>query len=75
MKLDFKQMEAEMNLLANNMNSITCFTEQISKTLQHSRNKISRLSSIHSLLTRLQFLLKLPNKLKKLIEEDCYVQV
>lgn len=75
MKSDFKQMEAEMNLLADNMNSITSFTEKISNTLQDSRTQISRLSSIHSLLKRLQFLFKLPNKLKTQMEEGSYSQV
>lgn len=75
MKLDFKQMEEEMNLLAENMNSITCFTEQISNTLQDTRTQISKLSLIHSLLKRLQFLFKLPNNLKAKMEEGAYSQV
>lgn len=75
MKSDFKQMETEMNKLAENMNSITTFSEQISNTLQDTRSQISRLSSIHSLLKRLQFLFKLPNKLKSQVEEGAYSQV
>ncbi|KAF4532618.1 hypothetical protein B566_EDAN011531 [Ephemera danica] len=36
MKSDFKEMEAEMDLLAGNMESIATFSEQISQTLQAS---------------------------------------
>lgn len=75
MKMNFKQMETEMNLLAENMSSITCFTEQISSTLQDTRSQITRLSSLHSLLKRLQFLFKLPHKLKIQMEEGSYMQV
>lgn len=75
MKFDFKQMEREMNLLEENMNSITAFSEQISNTLQDTRSEISRLSSVHSLLKELQFLFKLPNNLRVQIEEGAYVQV
>ncbi|KAK6622542.1 hypothetical protein RUM44_002354 [Polyplax serrata] len=74
MKMNFKQMETEMNLLAENMSSITCFTEQISSTLQDTRSQITRLSSLHSLLKRLQFLFKLPHKLKIQMEEGSYMQ-
>lgn len=34
MKSDFKEMEAEMDLLAGNMESIASFSEQVSLTLQ-----------------------------------------
>ncbi|KAL0276673.1 UNVERIFIED_CONTAM: hypothetical protein PYX00_004191 [Menopon gallinae] len=74
MKFDFKQMEKEMNLLEENMNSITAFSEQISSTLQDTRSEISRLSSVHSLLKELQFLFKLPNNLRTQIEEGSYAQ-
>uniref|UniRef100_A0A1B6MLS5 Vacuolar protein sorting-associated protein 51 homolog n=2 Tax=Graphocephala atropunctata TaxID=36148 RepID=A0A1B6MLS5_9HEMI len=74
MKSDFKKMEDEMDLLAKNMDSITSFSELISSTLQDSRQQIARLSGIHSLLKRLQFLFKLPSKLKALMEEANYAQ-
>ncbi|PSN42746.1 hypothetical protein C0J52_10673, partial [Blattella germanica] len=60
MKSDFKKMEDEMDLLAANMDSITSFSEQISCTLQDTRQQITKLSGVHSLLKRLQFLFKLP---------------
>uniref|UniRef100_A0A1B0D042 Vacuolar protein sorting-associated protein 51 homolog n=1 Tax=Phlebotomus papatasi TaxID=29031 RepID=A0A1B0D042_PHLPP len=74
MKTDFKKMETEMNLLASNMNSITAFSEQITGTLQDTRQQLSKLSGKHSLLKRLQFLSTLPAKMKTLIEEENYVQ-
>jgi predicted AAA+ superfamily ATPase len=75
MKYDFNQMEESMDMLAKNMDSITSFSEQISSTLQSSRHQITRLSSVHSLLKKLQFLFKLPNKLKDRIKDENYSQV
>lgn len=75
MKNDFKEMEDSMTLLAQNMTSITTFSEQISSTLQGTRQQIVRLSSVHSLLKKLQFLFKLPSNLKGKINEGNYTQV
>ncbi|XP_019865265.1 vacuolar protein sorting-associated protein 51 homolog [Aethina tumida] len=74
MKNDFKKMETEMDLLASNMASITSFSDQINSTLHDSREKISKLSGVHSLLQRLQFLFKLPATLKSRMEEKNYIQ-
>ncbi|ALC42067.1 CG15087 [Drosophila busckii] len=74
MKDDFKQMESDVNLLMNKMQSITTFSEQITGTLQGTRSQLCRLSEKHSLLKRLQFLSTLPAKLKALIEEQNYAQ-
>ncbi|XP_063240157.1 vacuolar protein sorting-associated protein 51 homolog [Bacillus rossius redtenbacheri] len=74
MKNDFKKMEDEMDLLAKNMESITSFSDQISSTLQDTRQKITKLSGVHSLLKRLQFLFKLPGNLKERIQEGQYTQ-
>ncbi|XP_068084735.1 vacuolar protein sorting-associated protein 51 homolog [Anabrus simplex] len=74
MKSDFKKMEDEMDLLATNMESITSFSEQISHTLQDTRQQITELSGVHSLLKRLQFLFKLPAQLKTRIQEEQYSQ-
>ncbi|CAH0556107.1 unnamed protein product [Brassicogethes aeneus] len=74
MKTDFKKMETEMDLLASNMSSITSFSDQINSTLHDSREKISKLSGIHTLLQRLQFLFKLPATLKTRMEEKNYIQ-
>lgn len=75
MKTDFKKMEDSMNLLAKNMDSITSFSEQISSTLQGTRQQIAKLSSVHALLKKLQFLFKLPGNLKDKINEENYAQV
>ncbi|KAK9881794.1 hypothetical protein WA026_017310 [Henosepilachna vigintioctopunctata] len=74
MKNDFKEMETEMDLLAANMSSITTSADQINSTLQGSRQKISKLSGIHTLLQRLQFLFKLPATLKLRMEEKNFNQ-
>lgn len=71
----FKEMEMEMDLLSHNMDSISSFFENISGTLQDSRSQISRLTSVHSLLSSLQFLFKLPSNLQKLINDGAYAQV
>lgn len=75
MKNDFKKMETEMDLLASNMSSITSFSDQINSTLHDTREKISKLSGVHTLLQRLQFLFKLPATLKSRMEEKNYIQV
>lgn len=75
MKTDFKEMEDSMDLLAKNMDSITTFSEQISSTLQGTRQQIAKLSSIHALLKKLQFLFKLPGNLKDKMNEENYRQV
>ncbi|KAG5313476.1 VPS51 protein, partial [Acromyrmex insinuator] len=69
MKTDFKEMEDNMDLLAQNMESITSFSEQISSTLHGTRQQIAKLSSVHTLLKKLQFLFKLPGNLKDKINE------
>lgn len=91
MKNDFNKMEDEMDLLAKNMESITTFSAKISSTLQvrcdkrfvfflpvyfqDTREQINKLSGVHTLLKRLQFLFKLPVKLKIKMEEKNYTEV
>lgn len=75
MKIDFKKMETEMDLLASNMESITSFSDQISSTLQGTRQQINKLAGVHTLLKRLQFLFKLPATLKMRMVEKNYSQV
>lgn len=64
-----------MDLLAENMDSITSFSEKISSTLHGTRQQIAKLSSVHTLLKKLQFLFKLPANLKDKISEENYAQV
>lgn len=75
MKYDFNQMEESMNMLEKNMQSITTLSNKITTTLQPDRQKVIRLSSVHSLLKKLQFIFKLPDNLKEKISEENYSQV
>ncbi|XP_073514683.1 vacuolar protein sorting-associated protein 51 homolog [Phyllobates terribilis] len=74
MKNDFKKMEDEMDGLATNMAVITEFSASISSTLQERHQHITKLSGVHTLLRKLQFLFELPARLKKCIELGAYVQ-
>ncbi|XP_077992479.1 vacuolar protein sorting-associated protein 51 homolog [Glandiceps talaboti] len=74
MKNDFKKMEDEMDGLVTNMAAITEFSACISNTLQDRRQQINKLSGVHSLLKKLQFLFELPARLKKCIEMKAYSQ-
>ncbi|CAH1783454.1 unnamed protein product [Owenia fusiformis] len=67
-------MEDEMDHLATNMESITEFSGKISGTLQDRREQITKLSGVHMLLKKLQFLFELPARLKKCIEMEAYSQ-
>ncbi|KAJ7336605.1 hypothetical protein OS493_011823 [Desmophyllum pertusum] len=72
MKHDFKKMEEEMDKLAANMSTITEFSEKITGTLQGKRQQITKLSGVHALLKKLQFLFELPSRLKKCVEMKQY---
>ncbi|KAM8939112.1 vacuolar protein sorting-associated protein 51 homolog [Pelodytes ibericus] len=74
MKNDFKKMEDEMDGLATNMAVITEFSARISSTLQERHQHITKLSGVHTLLRKLQFLFELPARLKKCIELGAYAQ-
>lgn len=74
MKTDFLQMETEMNLLQANMDAITSSSGQINDTLKDTRQQLCKLSGKYSLLQKLQFLSRLPAKLKTLIQEKNYAQ-
>ncbi|KAI0211197.1 hypothetical protein LSAT2_003992 [Lamellibrachia satsuma] len=74
MKNDFKKMEDEMDHLSTNMAAITEFSGRISTTLQDRRQQITKLSGVHTLLKKLQFLFELPTRLKKCIDMEAYSQ-
>ncbi|XP_063294390.1 vacuolar protein sorting-associated protein 51 homolog [Pelobates fuscus] len=74
MKNDFKKMEDEMDGLAANMAVITEFSASISSTLQERHQHITKLSGVHTLLRKLQFLFELPARLNKCIELKAYSQ-
>ncbi|CAH3122940.1 unnamed protein product [Pocillopora meandrina] len=72
MKHDFKKMEEEMDKLKKNMSTITDFSEKITGTLQGKRQQITKLSGVHALLKKLQFLFELPSRLNKCVEMKQY---
>lgn len=74
MKNDFKKMEDEMDCLSANMSAITEFSASISGTLQDQHTQITKLSGVHTLLRKLQFLFELPARLNKCLELQAYAQ-
>ncbi|CAB1316100.1 unnamed protein product [Coregonus sp. 'balchen'] len=74
MKNDFKKMEDEMDCLSTNMAAITEFSAHISGTLQDQHAQITKLSGVHTLLRKLQFLFELPARLNKCLELQAYAQ-
>ncbi|KAL6099056.1 vps51 [Pungitius sinensis] len=74
MKNDFKKMEDEMDGLSANMAAITDFSASISGTLQDQHAQITKLSGVHTLLRKLQFLFELPARLNKCLELQAYAQ-
>ncbi|KAL6472055.1 hypothetical protein MHYP_G00182430 [Metynnis hypsauchen] len=74
MKNDFKKMEDEMDCLSTNMAAITEFSARISGTLQDQHAQITKLSGVHTLLRKLQFLFELPARLNKCLELQAFAQ-
>ncbi|XP_066507453.1 vacuolar protein sorting-associated protein 51 homolog [Hoplias malabaricus] len=74
MKNDFKKMEDEMDCLSTNMAAITEFSARISGTLHDQHAQITKLSGVHTLLRKLQFLFELPARLNKCLELQAYSQ-
>ncbi|KAF5886007.1 vacuolar protein sorting-associated protein 51, partial [Clarias magur] len=68
MKNDFKKMEDEMDCLSANMAAITEFSAKISSTLQDQHTQITKLSGVHSLVRKLQFLFEFPAWLRTCVE-------
>ncbi|KYO33754.1 vacuolar sorting-associated protein 51-like protein [Alligator mississippiensis] len=72
MKNDFKRMEDEMDGLAANMAAITESSARVSSTLRDRHEQIAKLSGVHTLLRKLQFLLELPARLTRCVELEAY---
>ncbi len=70
MRVDFRDMEDEMDQLAEKMKSVTENSAKVNDALKDRRSKVSDLSSTHALLKKLQFLFELPSKLKECIDEE-----
>ena len=72
MKKDFKTMEDEMTHLISTMSTINTNSHQIHLTLDNRRREIRKLTSIHLLLQKLQYLFQLPTKLKEYADDNQY---
>jgi hypothetical protein len=72
MKKDFKTMEDEMAHLISTMSTINSNNHQIHLTLDNRRQEIRKLTSIHLLLQKLQYLFQLPTKLKEYADDNQY---
>jgi hypothetical protein len=72
MKKDFKTMEDEMTHLISTMSTINTNNHQIHLTLDSRRSEIRKLTSIHILLQKLQYLFQLPTKLKEYADDNQY---
>ena len=70
MRVDFKEMEDEMDQLADKMKGLTERSASVNQALKGKRVKVAELSSTHALLKKLQFLFELPKKLNNCIEEE-----
>ena len=70
MRVDFRDMEDEMDQLAEKMKSVTEKSNTINNSLKGKRHEVAKLSSTHALLKKLQFLFVLPAKLKSCIEDE-----
>jgi hypothetical protein len=72
MKKDFKTMEDEMTHLISTMSTINSTNHQIHLTIDTRRHEIRKLTSIHLLLQKLQYLFQLPLKLKEYADDNQY---
>ncbi|KJE89559.1 hypothetical protein CAOG_001004 [Capsaspora owczarzaki ATCC 30864] len=72
MKSKVESMEDEMAKLAQNMSSITTASAEIHGSLGKKHEQIAKLTNVHLLLKKLQFLFELPARLKKCMELNAY---
>jgi len=72
MKRDFRQMEDQMEKLNENIESITKLSSDINQSMKGNREKIDKLSGVHSVLQKLRFLFQLPARLQKCLEIGSY---
>lgn len=74
MSSHFDKMEHELNLLSQNMQLITDKSNEIAKNLGGKRDELTRMSSTHFLLNKIQFILELPTKMAALIKQNKLVE-
>nr|XP_039260166.1 vacuolar protein sorting-associated protein 51 homolog [Styela clava] len=72
MKRDFHKMEDEMEKLTANVSSVAKLSSEINSTMHDNRQKILKLSGVHSLLKKLQFLFELPSRLQRCLDMKSY---
>ncbi|XP_065071080.1 vacuolar protein sorting-associated protein 51 homolog [Rhopilema esculentum] len=72
MKNDFHKMEDEMRKLDSTLSKVMEFSDDVSSAFQEKREQISKLSGIHILLQKLQFLFELPSRLNKCMDMGQY---
>jgi len=70
MRVDFRDMEGEMDQLAEKMKALTERSATVNQALKGQRAQVADLSSTHALLKKLQFLFELPTKLNTCIDEE-----
>lgn len=72
MKRDFHKMEDEMEKLTKNVQSVSTLSLEINDAMHTNRQRIQKLSGVHSLLKKLQFLFELPTRLNRCLETKSY---
>lgn len=70
MSSHFDKMEHELDLLSHNMELITNKSNEITKNLGGKREELDRMSTTHSLLNKIQFILHLPDTIKTLVNDN-----
>jgi len=74
MKTNVEAMDEDMTAVTSKMKSIITTTTRLDSTLTDKRSKIDKLARIRRLLTRLEFLSELPERLESMIEQGMYKQ-
>lgn len=74
MKDDFQHLEDDMGHLSSKMSEIRDSSDGINQALSDRKQQITKLSSVHHLLKKLQFLFELPTRLKTCIQMESYAQ-
>ena len=74
MKTNVEAMDDDMNAVTSKMECIITTTTRLDSTLTAKRSHIDKLVRIKRLLTRLEFLSELPERLESMIEQEMYKQ-
>ena len=74
MKTNVEAMDDDMEAVTSKMGTIMTTTTRLDSTLNDKRTHIDKLVRIKRLLTRLEFLSELPERLESMIEQGMYKQ-